>query len=168
MKNTINRAILFFAILTSSKAFSNDCFDLLKHFVSRSEMKQRGWTDLEVSINVRSKFKPRVELGEISPKKLETLMDTLESYQKATNQSLLGVGMNTCFEEFSDEAASSLTELIIKTKNSKDSKSAFDKLVAGAQEIYGDTPASAKIKICALTDGTRCQIFSKNLARHCK
>ncbi|MBP9680932.1 MAG: hypothetical protein KBD76_05980 [Bacteriovorax sp.] len=170
MKKSLQLIILLSTILTSSRAFSDDCYHSMKLLISRSEMKHKSWAEVEVAIDVKTKFQSRYELGEITKKQLEKLLLAVDSYKKTTNESLLGPGMNACFQEFSDEAASSLAELITRTYGAKDSKSAFDKLISGAQDIFGDTATSAKSKICALSDvkGTRCQIFSKSIARHCK
>lgn len=160
--------IILFVTITSGAIYANDCFDSMGRFFNRSEMKHKGWAEIEPVIDHRSKLTNRLELGEISQKQFDSAMKSIDNFKRNTTFSLMGDGMNTCFDQFSDEATANLVELIIRADNAKDTEGAFAKLVKGAQEVFGDNAAQAKLRICGLSDGGRCQIFSKAIGKHCK
>lgn len=68
MKKSLQLIILLSTILTSSRAFSDDCYHSMKLLISRSEMKHKSWAEVEVAIDVKTKFQSRYELGEITKK----------------------------------------------------------------------------------------------------
>lgn len=109
----------------------------------------------------------RIQYGEILRSDYQLFVKVNNDFLKKTNESLLGEGMNGCFEEFSPEAAESLVKLINKANGAKSASEAFNKLVKGSEEMFGDSKLQAKTKICALAGGGRCKIFSSALARSC-
>lgn len=122
-----------------------------------------------VSLNQLDKnINMRIEYGEISKSDYQLFVKVNENFKKKTNESLLGEGMNVCFEEFSPEAAQSLVKLINRANGATSINDAFNKLVKGSEEIFGDTKATATAKICALSGGNKCKIFSSAMARNCK
>lgn len=119
-------------------------------------------------VNVKAKLDSRLEYGDISKKDYSLFLSVTDDFEKKNKAPLMGEGMNKCFDEFSSEAAESMVKLVNSTKGAKNSSETFDRLVKGSQDIFGDSKAAAKTKICALSQGTNCKLFSEAIARHCK
>lgn len=119
-------------------------------------------------VNVKAKLDSRLEYGDISKKDYSLFLSVTDEFEKKNKAPLMGEGMNKCFDEFSSEAAESMVKLVNSTKGAKNSSETFDRLVKGSQDIFGDSKAAAKTKICALSQGNNCKLFSEAIARHCK
>lgn len=119
-------------------------------------------------VNVKAKLDSRLEYGDISKKDYSLFLSVTDDFEKKNKAPLMGEGMNKCFDEFSSEAAESMVKLVNSTKGAKNSSETFDRLVKGSQDIFGDSKAAAKTKICALSQGNNCKLFSEAIARHCK
>lgn len=119
-------------------------------------------------VNLKSKLDPRVEYGDISKKDYNLFLEVADDFEKKNKAPLMGEGMNKCFDEFSSEATESLVKMVNSTRGAKNSAETFNRLIKGSQDIFGDTKAAAKTKICALSQGNNCKLFSEAIARHCK
>ena len=119
-------------------------------------------------VNLKSKLDPRLEYGDISKKDYNLFLDVADEFEKKNQAPLMGEGMNKCFDDFSSEASESLVKMVNSTKGAKNSAETFNRLVKGSQDIFGDSKAAATKKICALSQGNNCKLFSQAIARHCK
>lgn len=128
----------------------------------QSTKSEISFTKLDKNISMR------IENGEITRVDYQLFIKVNDDFKKKTNESLLGDGMNKCFEEFSPEAAESLVKLLNKANGATSINDAFNKLVKGSEQIFGDTPPQAKAKICALSGGGKCKIFSNAIGKNCK
>lgn len=188
MKKNLKIFLLVASATFATTASANNCQDLMKTFLRKSDevvtikkvtppvsKKEPVKTvvapkkeDIKyVQVNVKEKLDLRLEHGEVSKKDYGTFLAVTDDFEKRNKAPLMGEGMNECFSEFSGEAAESLVRVVNSTRGAKSSKETFDRLIKGSQNVFGDSPAQAKNKICALSKGNNCKLFSQAIARHC-
>lgn len=200
-KYTVAILITFGSMMLTQSAMANNCQDMMKQFIKKSDSKpvKPVVTKKEITkpvvvkeevkpvvkdsakpvkvetpkvkyeyVNVKAKLDSRLEYGDISKKDYSLFLSVTDDFEKKNKAPLMGEGMNKCFDEFSSEAAESMVKLVNSTKGAKNSSETFDRLVKGSQDIFGDSKAAAKNKICALSQGNNCKLFSEAIARHCK
>lgn len=200
-KYTVAILVTFGSMMFAQSAMANNCQDMMKQFIKKSETKpvKPVVTKKEITkpvvvkeevkpivketakpvkvetpkvkyeyVNVKAKLDSRLEYGDISKKDYSLFLSVTDDFEKKNKAPLMGEGMNKCFDEFSSEAAESMVKLVNSTKGAKNSSETFDRLVKGSQDIFGDSKAAAKTKICALSRGNNCKLFSEAIARHCK
>lgn len=107
----------------------------------------------------------RVKTFEITESEAQEILAATKNYKETNGEDLVGTGILTCYENFSEVAFKNVNLLIRAAASSPSTDKAYEQLVQQSKKIFGDSDAVAKKRICELSSsGANCQIFSSSIS----
>lgn len=109
----------------------------------------------------------RVKTFEITESEASDLLGATKSFKANSGEDLVGAGILTCYENFSEVAFKNVNSLIRAAASSASTENAFEALVKKSKQIFGDSDEIAKKRICELSQTkANCQIFSASVVKN--
>lgn len=108
----------------------------------------------------------RVKTFEITDAEANELLSATKNFKETSGEDLVGAGILTCYENFSELAFKNVNSLIRAAASSTSTDGAYELLVSKSKTLFGDTDAIAKKRICELSStNANCQIFSNSIVK---